>query len=67
MFQEKDKLYIEDEDQCSNCMHTLVALNLCPLMEALQAGIVELVEESVITKNCGFFKTGLKVMKGKSK
>lgn len=57
-------VHIEEDDQCYTCEHFCKGV-VCPLLEALAAGVAHL-DGDVLVKNCGFyieFKRSLKVVK----
>ncbi len=49
-----DSIHIEKTDQCYTCEHFLKGV-MCPLLEALALGVVEL-SEDVTVQNCGFYR-----------
>ncbi|HEY9745723.1 MAG TPA: hypothetical protein V6C99_05850 [Oculatellaceae cyanobacterium] len=46
-------IHIEEDDQCYNCEYFVKGV-MCPLLEALAAGVAHL-EGDVLVKNCGFY------------
>lgn len=57
------KVHIEEDDQCYSCQYVKQG-TLCPLLEALAAGVAQL-NSDVMVKNCGFyvkFKRHLKLI-----
>ncbi|MFW6246959.1 MAG: hypothetical protein ACOC22_02155 [bacterium] len=54
MYSKDDKIFIEEEDQCTACKNYKNKA-LCPLLEALFYGFV-LLEGELIVRNCGFYK-----------
>jgi hypothetical protein len=55
MIEEEGSLYFEEEDQCMDCKHSRSG-TICPLLEAIYAGVVYLREEGFAVKNCDFFQ-----------
>jgi len=49
-----ESIHIEQTDQCFTCEYFNKSV-MCPLLEALGVGVVELVEEMTV-QNCGFYK-----------
>jgi hypothetical protein len=49
-----DSIHIEKSDQCYTCEHFMKGV-MCPLLEALALGIVELNGEMTV-QNCGFYR-----------
>lgn len=49
-----DSIHIEKTDQCYTCEHFMKGV-MCPLLEALALGIVELTGD-VTVQNCGFYR-----------
>lgn len=54
MYCDDGKIYIEEDDQCTDCKNYLEGVS-CPLLTALGLGVVNL-EDSLVVTNCGFFK-----------
>ncbi len=54
MYCENGKVFIEDEDQCTDCKNYAEGV-ACPLLTALGLGVVYL-ENSLTVDNCGFFE-----------
>lgn len=49
-----DAIHIEKTDQCYTCEHFMKGV-MCPLLEALALGVVELSGEMTV-QNCGFYR-----------
>lgn len=47
-------VHIETDDQCYDCEYFAKGV-MCPLLEALAVGVVELKDEMTV-QNCGFYK-----------
>jgi hypothetical protein len=47
------KVFLEEEDQCYSCKYVKES-TLCPLLEALAAGVAHL-NSDILVKNCGFY------------
>lgn len=66
MYCEDDRVFIEDDDQCTTCENYARGV-ACPLIEALGMGMVYL-EDNMTVANCGFykeFKRNLKIVKSR--
>lgn len=59
MFLDSGDVYLEDEDQCTLCVH---ASRNCPLLEALASGVAFLCQDGALVTNCGFFKRMMRVV-----
>ncbi|MFI3300830.1 MAG: hypothetical protein R3Y28_05350 [Candidatus Gastranaerophilales bacterium] len=67
MYSKDGKVFIEEQDQCMNCVNYANKVS-CPLLSALGLGVVYL-EDSLTVTNCGFyeeFKRNLHIVKNEA-
>jgi hypothetical protein len=53
MYFDGNNVHIEEDDQCYSCEYFMKGV-VCPLLEALAQGVVEL-QGDIVVRNCGFY------------